>query len=131
MVEQKNPIRDLQYHARILIMLSANKWLEAITPHLWPYAICLANEVQNHSPSNCNGLIPIAGFARTSRVPDFNHLHTFGFPAYVLMPELQEKKKIDKQAQRRNGEKHRVGIYLGPSPAHSRSVPLILSLSSG
>jgi len=42
---------------------------------------------------------------RTSRVPDFNHLHTFGCPAYVLMPELQEKKKIDKQAQRRKGEK--------------------------
>ena len=42
-------IRDLQDHARALIMHKTKKWPEVITPHLWPYAIRLANKVRNHS----------------------------------------------------------------------------------
>ena len=87
-------IRDLQDHARVLIMHVTNELLDAITPHLWPYAIQLSNEVRNHSSSNQSGLIPLAGFSRTSRDPDITHLQTFGCPAYVLMPELQAKRKL-------------------------------------
>ena len=76
-------------------MKQTNGWIQ-ITPHLWPYAIRLANKVQNHSPSNQNGLIPLAAFTRTSRVPDIMHLNTFGCSAYFLMSELQAERKIDK-----------------------------------
>jgi len=104
-------IRDLQDHARVLIMHMTNKWPEVITPHLWPYAIRLANKVRNHSPSSRNGLIPLAAFARTCKIPDSIHLHTFGCPAYILMPELQAKRKLDKWSQSREQSSFRGNWY--------------------
>jgi len=67
-------------------------------------------------------MIPIAAFTGTNKVPKILHLHTFGCPAYVLVNELQSKKKIDKWRPR-----CRVGIYLGPSPSHASSIHLIMS----
>jgi len=69
---------------------------------------------------------PIAAFAGTNDVPKILHLHTFGCPAYVLVNELQAKRKIDKWRPR-----CRVGIYLGPSPQHTSSVHLIMSPVTG
>jgi hypothetical protein len=52
--------------------------------------------------------------------------HPFGCPAYVLDGDLQNGKKIPKWSSR-----SRVGIYLGYSPQHARSVGLILSTTTG
>ena len=88
-------IQDLQDHARVLIMQACHKWPEAISSHLWPYAIRVANESRNYSPCMTNGMIPIAAFSGTNNVPKIEHLHTFGCPAYVLVNKLQSKRKID------------------------------------
>eukprot|EP00978_Attheya_sp_CCMP212_P035308 scaffold152839_cov109-Attheya_sp.AAC.1 len=52
--------------------------------------------------------------------------HTFGCPTYALNNKLQGGKSIPKWQERA-----RVGIYLGLSPQHSRSVALVLSLTTG
>jgi hypothetical protein len=52
--------------------------------------------------------------------------HTFGCPAYVLDARLANGKKIGKWMDR-----SKVGIYLGPSPHHARSVGLILNMQTG
>jgi Reverse transcriptase (RNA-dependent DNA polymerase) len=52
--------------------------------------------------------------------------HPFGCPAYVLDSQLQSGKTIPKWESR-----SRLGIYLGPSLQHARSVGLVLSLSTG
>ena len=119
-------IRDLQDHARILIMQACYKWPEAISQHLWPYAVRVANETRNYTPCTTSGMIPIAAFSGTEEIPKMSHLHTFGCPAYVLVNELQMKRKIDKWKPR-----CRVGIYLGPSPSHASSMHLIMSPATG
>eukprot|EP00804_Cyclotella_cryptica_P021898 CCRYP_000848-RA/>CCRYP_000848-RA protein AED:0.35 eAED:0.26 QI:0/0/0/1/1/1/3/0/651 len=48
--------------------------------------------------------------------------HVFGCPVYVLDPRLQDGKKIPKWESRA-----RQGIFVGFSPHHSTSVPLILN----
>ena len=74
-------IRDLQDHARILIMQACHKWPEAISPQLWPYAVRVANETRNYTPCTTSGMIPIAAFSGTDEIPKISHLHTFGCPA--------------------------------------------------
>jgi hypothetical protein len=48
--------------------------------------------------------------------------HTWGCPVYVLDPKLQDGKKIPKWKSRA-----RQGIFVGFSPFHSTSVPLVLN----
>jgi len=58
--------------------------------------------------------------------PNARHCHTFGCPAYVLDRRMQARMKMPKWAKR-----SRVGVYLGPSWAHAKSVGLVLSLTTG
>jgi len=58
--------------------------------------------------------------------PNARHCHTFGCPAYVLDRRMQARMKMPKWAER-----SRVGVYLGPSWAHAKSVRLVLSLTTG
>ena len=44
-------IRDIQDLGRTMLLHANRRWQNAITPHLWPYAIRHANEVINNTPS--------------------------------------------------------------------------------
>jgi hypothetical protein len=44
-------IRDLQESARTMMLQAANKWPTAHLISLWPYALCLANDVRNRMPT--------------------------------------------------------------------------------
>ncbi len=59
-------------------------------------------------------------------MPDVYNHHPFGCPAYVLDSDLQNGKKIPKWSSRA-----RVAVFLGHSSQHSRTVGLVLSLSTG
>ena len=59
-------------------------------------------------------------------MPKLRNFHHSGCPVYVLQGPLQQGQKIRKWEER-----VRIGIYLGPSPQHAKSVALILSLSTG
>ena len=59
-------------------------------------------------------------------MPNTEHWHHFGSPVYVLDSKLASGKKIDKWSERA-----RVGIYLGRSSQHARTVVLVLSLTTG
>ena len=52
--------------------------------------------------------------------------HTWGCPAYVLDPKLQDGKKLPKWDFRT-----RQGQYLGKSPKHSSSIGLVRNLNTG
>jgi hypothetical protein len=54
------------------------------------------------------------------------HYHTFGCPMYLLDTDLQTGKKIDKWSDRSN-----IGIHIGRSPHHAKTVHLVLSLKTG
>ena len=65
-------------------------------------------------------------FACTEVKPWPKHHHTFGCPVYVLKTELQANQHLSKWSERAQ-----VGIYVGHSQKHSRSMSLVLSLSTG
>ena len=99
-------IRDLQERTRTMLLHAIHQWPGAITLHLWPYDLQIANEIRNIIPK-CK----------------MTWYHGQYSPAYMLENELQQKKKINICSQR-----SRVGIYLGPSLAHATTVHLILSI---
>ena len=119
-------IRDLTDNARTMLIHAHRCWPEAISAHLWPYAIRMANDVRNATPNAKESIAPLEKFSGTTLRAKLSDFHPFGCPAYVLDSTLQSGKKIPKWKERR-----RVGIYIGHSPAHARSVSLILSLTTG
>jgi hypothetical protein len=119
-------IRELQEHARTMLIHATKRWPNAIDAHLWPYAIRMANDVINETPDLKRGDVPIKRFAQTDIEMNPTHWYHFGSPVYVLNAKLQAGKKIDKWSDRA-----RVGIYLGRSPQHARNIAVVLSLTTG
>ena len=100
---------------------AAENWPGTIHTCLWPYALRTANEVYNTIPNNADGTSPIKRFSGSEVAPQLKNHHTFGCPIYMLNPNLQDKKHVPRWESRA-----RIGIYLGPSPRHARSVSLML-----
>jgi hypothetical protein len=86
----------------------------------------MANDAYNHAPKVNSDLSPIEIFANLGMRPLLRRFHHFGCPVYVLANDLQTGKKGRKWQDRAQ-----VGIYLGHSPQHARSVSLVLSLQTG
>ena len=121
-------IKEIQELSRSMMIHANRRWPEAITPNLWPYAIRMANEVINDTPSlqDPERRSPIQIFSGSKVNHNTKHQQTFGCPAYVLDNTLQQKGIFHKWNQRA-----RVGIYLGKSPQHAKNVSLILDRMSG
>ena len=120
-------IRDLQDPSRTMLLHAKNRWPKAIDTYLWPYAMRMATDVHNHMPTaKAPQTTPMAVFSGSEVNVNSNHLKHFGCPAYVLDSALATGRKIQKWKQR-----SRMGIFLGLSPVHARSVPLVLSMTTG
>ena len=119
-------IRDLQEKARSMMLHAAHRWPGAVTANLWPFALRMANDMQNDAPKSATEPSPIELFSQIDAAPRTRHAHTFGCPVYVLDQKLQSGKRTNKWSNRA-----RVGACLGASPRHSRKVALILSLTTG
>ena len=107
--------------ARTMMLHAAIRWPEMADPSLWPMAIDYAVWLYNHMPK-ANGIAPIDLLSRTT-VPrhGLKDAHVWGCPVYVLDPKLQDGKKIPKFNPR-----SRRGVFMGLSPKHSSTVPLVM-----
>ena len=123
-------IKHLQDMARTSMIHAAKRWPEAINSHLWPYAVRLANLANNATPwlSDPKKRSPEEMFSGSKVDTNPKHWHHFGCPVFVLDKNMQvgERPKGGKWIDR-----SRIGIYLGPSPQHSRSVALVLNITTG
>ena len=121
-------IREVQDMARTMLIHAAHRWPECITANLWPYAIRMANEAMNSSPSlqDPKHRSPIQIFTNSKVAINPKHFQTFGCPVYVLDNALQHNAPYHKWKER-----SRVGIYLGKSPSHGRNVALVLNRQTG
>jgi hypothetical protein len=119
-------IRDLQDMARTSLLHANRMWPDAVSIHLWPYALRHANESINMTPFPGSTATPIEKFSNVQVSPNYKDIHTFGCPAYVLDKKMQSGFKEGKWKTRA-----RVAVYLGNSPQHARSVGLVLSLTTG
>eukprot|EP00978_Attheya_sp_CCMP212_P015750 scaffold40797_cov63-Attheya_sp.AAC.7 len=117
-------IRDLTEQAHSILLFA--RWPVAISMHLWPYALLSANDSINHAPRLLDKVIPIEASTGTQSPWIIQLQHTFGCPKYALNNKLQGGKSIPEWQ-----ECSRLGINLGFSPQHLRSVALVLSLSTG
>jgi hypothetical protein len=118
-------IRTITERARTMLIHAMLCWPDIITEDLWPFAVQLAVDLHNMTPTS-TGLSPMEVFTGAKKSFDPSSCHTFGCPIYVLEPTLRQNHKIPRWKPR-----SRVGIYLGFSPNHASSVPLVLSTTTG
>ena len=119
-------IRDLQEKKQTCLLYAMRKWPRVIIANLWPYALGYMNDVANATPNKGEEITPLEKFSSVSVAPKLRHFHSFGCPAYVLDNILQGGQGLPKWSSR-----SRLGVYLGPSPNHARSVVLILNPRTG
>ena len=120
-------IRDLQENARTMMLHAAQRWPAAHSVSLWPYAIRMAADAMNSTPRNDKSRVsPIERFANIKIRPQLRNFHAFGCPVYVLQAPLQTGQPVSKWLPRA-----RLGIYIGMSPKHAKSVSLVLNPRTG
>jgi hypothetical protein len=117
----------LQDGARTSLLHAIQKWPSATTINLWPYALRYANDVNNHVPTKGKDLSPIEMFSATNQKSPVKQFYHFGCPVYMLDNALQAGNRSGSKWKQRT----RLGINLGFSPQHAKSVHLALSLQSG
>ena len=121
-------IRDLTDNARKTLLHAITRWPKAVNIHLWPYALRHAYNVSNMVQDNLDGSFELKRFAQMSISARLKNFHTFGCPVYALQNDLQNNNgnKLSKWEPRA-----RLGINLGLSPRHARTVSLVLNLATG
>ena len=115
-------IRDLQEQTRTFLLYTMNKWKRMILICLWPYARRHANDIANATPKKDEDSSPLEKCSGVQVMPKLRHFHAFGCPTYVVDSASQSGQSAPKWRQR-----SRLGVYLGLSPNHARSVALVLS----
>ena len=110
-----------------MMMHAGIHWPSVAQASLWPMAVSHACYLWNHVPDPSNGLSPHDLFTKT-RWPHrrFHDMHVWGCPTYLLKSTIRDGKKIPKWQPRSDKT-----IYMGTSPSHASSVPLVLNISTG
>ena len=119
-------IQGVKESAWTMLLHAIDKWPGAITTYLWPQALRHAEILCNNTPFKHEDRLPLELFTLSEIQPNLKHLHTFGCPVYVLNSNFQALKVLNAWLPRSC-----VGIYLGQSEHHSRSVSLVMSLTTG
>jgi hypothetical protein len=83
-------------------------------------------DILNNTPNKYEKVSRTENFAKTEVWPNLHHHHHFGVPVYMLDNKAQAGFKLNKWVA-----KARIGIYLGKSPRHSRSIALVLNPQTG
>jgi hypothetical protein len=117
-------IRELQELARSMLIHASKRWPTCVSMNLWPYAVRMANDVFNNTPSlqDKERNTPCQLFERTKVTVNPKHWMPFGCPIFVLENDLQSGQGIFNKWK----DRAKVGIYLGMSPKHARNVALVL-----
>lgn len=125
-VAERN-IKTVAQWARASMLHAVIHWPARFSIRFWPLALAYAVWVFNRLPQKNTGLCPNELWS-SSRLghENFRRAHVFGCPVYVLDARLQDGKKIPKWDPRA-----RLGMFLGFSPLHSSTVPLVLNLRTG
>ncbi len=119
-------IRNLSEGACKQLLHARQRWPQAISTALWPYALRHAAHLSNVLPTGKDGQSKLECFSGIKVGLSMRFLHTFGCPVFALHSALASSNSIPRWDPRA-----RLGLNLGPSPTHARNVHLVLSLSTG
>lgn len=113
--------------ARTMMLHSAIHWPDIADSTLWPMAVAHAVYLYNHMPSVDTGISPADLFTKTRwEQRKFHDVHVWGCPVYVLDKSLSDGKKIPRWKPR-----SKRSMYMGNSPQHASTVPLVLNPETG
>ena len=97
----ENAIRTVTRLARSMMIHAALRWPAQADKDLWPLALQHAAHLYNNLPDTSSGMTPNEIWLRTkSTYSAIHHAHTWGCPAYVLDPHLQDRGTIPKWSPR-------------------------------
>ena len=123
----ENAIKIVTRMARTMMIHCALRWPEVAEKELWPLALSYAVHIYNHTPRQETMLCPIEVWSKTkSSHSVLKCAQPWGCPTYVLDPKLQDGNKIPKWQPR-----SRRGQFVGFSPIHASTVPLVRNLRTG
>ena len=109
-----------------MLLHAAHRWPNTIISNLWPQALKHATNIRNALPRAGQKESPLSLFSGTTVQANLSHFHPFGCPVYILQEPLQGQRMYPKW-----NEHSKVGIYLGRSPHHASTIPLILNTQTG
>ena len=83
-------IREIQELERTMLIHASKRWPKCVTANLWPYAIWMANDVLNETPSfqDDQRRTPQQVFSGSNVLPNTKHWKPLGCPVYVLENSL-------------------------------------------
>ena len=120
-------IQSIMSITRTMMLHAAIHWPEMADTSLWPMAVQHATYLHNSMPNPTTGISPNDLFTRMRLYANkFHDLHVRGCLVYVLDKKISDRNKLPRWMP----HSHR-GVYVGTSPQHSSSVPLVLNLSTG
>ncbi len=120
-------IRTIMSIARTMMLHASIHWPELSEPELWPMAVAYAVYTWNHLPNPETGVSPAEIFTKSKwSHHNFQNFHVWGCPVYVLDKEISDGKKIPKWKPRSQRM-----MFVGFSPNHASSVPMVLNPMTG
>jgi hypothetical protein len=121
-------IKTITSLARAMMLHMVFHWPKQADLQLWPYVFQHAVFLWNHLPNRTTRVSSMEVFSGscfpTGEI--LKRCKLWGCPAYVLVPTLQDGKKIPKWHPR-----SRRGMFLGFSTNHSSTIGLVLNLVTG
>ena len=120
-------IQSIMSTARMMMLHAAIHWPEMADSSLWPMVVRHATYLHNNMPRPTTGLSPNDLFTQMRfDTNKFHDLHVWGCLIYVLDKKISDGNKLLRWMPCSHH-----GVYMGTSPLHSSSVPLVLNLSTG
>jgi hypothetical protein len=119
-------IRDLSKSTQKQLLHAKQRWPQAVSTALWPYALRSAAHLHNVLPTLEEAQSRLELFSGIKVGSSMRTMHTFGCPVFALQNALAAGHSIPRWNPR-----SRIGLNLGPSPTHARNVHLVLSLTTG
>ena len=120
-------IQSIMSIARTMMLHAAIHWPAMADSSLWPMAVQYATYLYNNVPDPTTGISPNDLFTRTRFDHHrFHDVHVWGCPVYILDKKISDGNKLPRWKPR----SHR-GVFMGLSPLHASSVPLVLNPETG
>ena len=95
----------------------------------WPFALVAAADRMKNLHVDMHGQTPEMKFLKTiGSSTRLSHFHMFGCPVYILDARLQS---VGGGGPPKWDPRSCLGIYIGHSPSHARSVALVMNTKTG
>ena len=87
-------ILDLQEKTQSMLLYATNEWSKMLSIALWPYVLCMSNEIHDATPLKDGEHSPMELFTQVNVSPKIHQFHMFGSLICMLDSKLQSRTSI-------------------------------------